>query len=234
MQDRLTLLEQMNQSFGSKHQDSPMISYRTAYERAVLLMNSKAAGAFDLDSEPAAVRDRYGRNRFGQGCLLARRLVERGVPFVEVTLSGVEGQPLGWDTHADNFTMVQKLSEVLDPAWATLMNDLSERGLLETTTIVWMGEFGRTPKINTSGGRDHFPQAWSAVLAGGGVRGGQVVGQTSDDGMTVKEKPVTVPDFLATVCSAIGVDPLAQNDSNVGRPIRLVDPEAKALKEVTG
>ena len=139
-----------------------------AYLRAVKMMRSPAAKAFDLDEEPAAVRDAYGRNPFGQGCLLARRLVERGVPFVEVTLSGVDGRnSLGWDTHAQNFDTVKSLCGVLDAGWATLISDLRSRGLLDDTLIVWMGEFGRTPKINESAGRDHFPNAWSTVLAGG-------------------------------------------------------------------
>ena len=112
------------------------------------------------------------------------------------------------------------------------MKELDERGLLDCTLIVWMGEFGRTPKINSAGGRDHFPQACSTVLAGGGIRGGQVIGRTSADGMTVEDRPVSVPDLLATVCTALGVDPMQQNDSNVGRPIRIVDPAAKPISEV--
>src|SRR4029078_11567127 len=121
------------------------------------------------------LRDSYGRNRFGQGCLLARRLVERGVSFVEVTLDG-------WDTHQQNFEQVKTLSETLDPAFATLLSDLKDRGMLENTLVVWMGECGRTPKINPQGGRDHFPHAWSSVLAGAGVKGGQAIGKTSDYG----------------------------------------------------
>jgi uncharacterized protein (DUF1501 family) len=195
-------------------------------------MRTESAKAFDLDDEPAAVRDAYGRNRFGQGCLLARRLVERGVPFVEVTLGGVNS--IGWDTHADNFHGVKTLSETLDPAWATLMNELQARRLLESTLIVWMGEFGRTPKINPNTGRDHYPNAWSTVLAGGGIRGGQVVGRTSPDGTTVEERKVSVPDLLATACQALGIDPMTQNVSNVGRPIRLVDPAAKVIEEIVG
>jgi uncharacterized protein (DUF1501 family) len=128
--------------------------------------------------------------------------------------------------------MVKALSEVLDPAWSTLMTDLKERGMLDSTLIVWMGEFGRTPKINANNGRDHFPDAWSTVLAGGGVKGGQAIGKTSADGMKVEDRPVTVPDFLATVCSALGVDPKKTNDSNVGRPIRIVDIAANPIKEV--
>src|SRR5262249_16714542 len=158
-------------------------SHRTAYERAVKLMRSAASKAFNLDEEPTKLREAYGKNLFGQGCLLARRLVERGVPFVEVTLGYLNGTPFAWDTHLDNFENVKKLSAILDPAWATLMDDLKARGLLDSTLIVWMGEFGRTPKINQQKGRDHYPSAWSTVLAGGGIKGGQVIGKTSPDGM---------------------------------------------------
>lgn len=203
-----------------------------AYERAVRLMQTAAASAFNLDEERPALRNRYGRNLFGQGCLLARRLVERGVPFIEVTLGSANGVSVGWDTHSANFDAVRRLSAVLDPAWATLMEDLQERGLLDNTLIVWMGEFGRTPKINGNAGRDHFPGAWSTVLAGGGIKGGQVVGRTSADGMKVTDRPVAVPDLLATVCLALGIDPLKQNQSNVGRPIRIVDKSARPLREV--
>ena len=138
----------------------------------------------------------------------------------------------GWDTHQQNFEAVKKLSEVLDPAWATLISDLRSHGLLDSTLIVWMGEFGRTPKINAQAGRDHFPAAWSTVLAGGGIKGGQVVGNTSPDGMMVKDRPVAVPDLLATVCKGLGIDPMGQNDSGIGRPIRIVDPKAKPIHEV--
>ena len=192
---------------GSRPGVSPL-SHQDAYLRAVKMMRSPAAKAFELDDEPAEVRDAYGRNPFGQGCLLARRLVEKGVPFVEVTLSAADGSmAFGWDTHQKNFDAVQKLSQVLDPAWATLMTDLRTRGLLDSTLIVWMGEFGRTPKINKDAGRDHFPNAWTTVLAGGGIKGGQAIGDTGPDGMTVKDRPVTVPDLLATVCKALGDRP---------------------------
>jgi uncharacterized protein (DUF1501 family) len=155
------------------------------------------------------------------------------VPFVEVTLAGVNNNgAFGWDTHNQNFEAVKRLSEVLDPAWGTLMADLKDRGLLDTTLIVWMGEFGRTPKINGQQGRDHFPNAWSTVLAGGGVKGGQAYGKTSADGTTVEENPVSVADFIATVVSALGIDPLKQNMSNVGRPIRIADKGANPIKEV--
>jgi uncharacterized protein (DUF1501 family) len=127
---------------------------------------------------------------------------------------------------------VKTLSGVLDPAWGTLMDDLKERGLLDSTLIVWMGEFGRTPLINGQQGRDHWANSWTAVLGGGGIKGGQVIGKTSKDGTTVEERPVKVEDFLGTVATALGIDPAKQNNSNVNRPIRIVEPTAKPIKEV--
>jgi hypothetical protein len=229
---RIQLLQGMENAFLARHSGVSPKSHHTAYERAVKMMRSSAAKAFDLEDEPAEVRDAYGRNLFGQGCLLARRLVERGVPFIEVTLGGLNNNALGWDTHAQNFDNVRRLSEVLDPAWATLMGDLKTKGLLDSTLIVWMGEFGRTPRINQNTGRDHYPNAWSTVLAGGGIKGGQVVGKTSADGTTVEERPVSVPDFLATICLALGIDPKKQNLSNVDRPIRIVDKAAQPITEI--
>jgi hypothetical protein len=231
---RIALLDEMESDFLASRPGAAAQSHRTAYQRAVTMMRSAAVKAFNLDEEPEKLRDAYGRSLFGQGCLLARRLVERGVAFVEVTLStapGVGG--IGWDTHQNNFENVKRLSHVLDPAWATLMEDLQDRGLLDSTLIVWMGEFGRTPKIaKERTGRDHWANSWSTVLAGGGIKGGQVVGKTSPDGMTVEERLVQVPDLLATVCLALGLDPKKQNNSNVGRPIRLVEPAARPIQEV--
>lgn len=229
---RLDLLEGLESRFRAERPDVPVRSHRTAYESAVRMMRSEAVAAFRLEDEPDELRDRYGRNRFGQGCLLARRLVERGVPFVEVSLNGVENQGPGWDTHDDNFTRVKELSGVLDAGWATLMQDLKSRGMLDSTLIVWSGEFGRTPKINERTGRDHFAEAWSTVLAGGGIRGGQAVGKSSDDGMQVLDRPVKVADFLATICGALGIDTDVQNMSNVGRPIRIVEADAQPITEV--
>ena len=233
MESRLGLLSAMEAEFATGRPDGVLTGRRTAYEKAVRMMSTAAAGAFELDGEPDPLRDRYGRNPFGQGCLLARRLVERGVPFVEVCLNGADGsQAFAWDTHQDNFAAVKTLCGVLDPAWSTLLDDLSDRGLLDTTTVVWMGEFGRTPQINANAGRDHFPVAWSAALSGGGVRGGQVVGATTDDGMEVADRPVRVPDLIATIARAVGVDPATDNLSNVGRPITLADGEAEVLEGV--
>jgi hypothetical protein len=221
---RMDLLRAVQHDFLAGHPDRPALSHQSAYDRALRLMRTTAAKAFDLDAEKAPVRDAYGRNLFGQGCLLARRLVERRVPFVEVTLNG-------WDTHGQNAATVKNLSQTVDAAWAALMRDLKERGLLETTLIVWMGEFGRTPKFPRPDGRDHWPNSFCGVLAGGGIKGGQAIGNTGPDGMGVKERPVAVPEFLATICQALGIDHQKQNVSNVGRPIRIVAPGTKAVQE---
>lgn len=231
-QTRLQFLQDIDAEFQAQRPDPTIDSRRAAYERALRLMRSQAGQAFDLESESPALRDRYGRNTFGQGCLLARRLVEQGVPFIEVPLSTVpSGNFVGWDTHQNNFEAVKQLSAILDPGWATLISDLQERGLLETTLIVWMGEFGRTPTINGQGGRDHYPAAWSTVLAGS-IRGGQAIGKTNAGGTAVTDRPVSHADLIATICRAVGVDPSRQNMSNVGRPIRLADPEAQPITEV--
>ncbi|HMF13733.1 MAG TPA: DUF1501 domain-containing protein, partial [Gemmataceae bacterium] len=229
---RIELLQGLQKDFLESRPGIATQSHLAAYDRAVRLMRTEAAKAFDLEREKATLRDAYGRNLFGQGCLLARRLIERGVPFVEVTMGGINGGAFGWDTHGNNFEQVKQLSAVLDAAWGTLMTDLKERGLLDSTLIVWMGEFGRTPQINQNGGRDHFPNAWSTALAGGGIKGGGAVGKTSKDGTKVEDRKVTVQDFLATICEALGIDPTKQNQSNVGRPIRIVDKSANAIKEI--
>jgi len=222
---RWSLLQGLQQDFAAQRPDLPVQSHQSAYDRALKMMRGRATKIFDLSQENDWIRDAYGRNNFGQGCLLARRLVEAGVPFVEVTLNG-------WDTHNNNFEQSKTLCQTLDPAWATLLTDLRQRGMLETTLVIWMGEFGRTPRINGNNGRDHFPNAWSAALAGGNIRGGQAVGSTSDDGQVVQDRPVSIPELLATVCHGLGLDPMKQNMSNVGRPIRLVDPDASPVSEV--
>ena len=234
---RIDLLEQMQSDFARNHPSIAARSHSTAYTRAVRLMRTEARTAFNLDEEPAALRDAYGRSLFGQSCLLARRLVERGVSFVEVNLGALPNAPAGWDTHGQNFDQVRRLSEVLDPGFATLLSDLNDRSMIGDTTVVWMGEFGRTPQIRNNGpgggGRDHFPNAWSTVIAGGGIRGGQAFGRTSPDGTTVEDpRPVSTRDFLATVCCAMGIDHTRQNMSNAGRPIRIVEQGAMPIREV--
>jgi len=230
---RIEMLEQMQSDFVRNHSSIAARSHATAYNRAVRLMRTEARTAFNLDEEPAALRDAYGRNLFGQSCLLARRLVERGVSFVEVNLGSIPNAPAGWDTHGQNFDNVRRLSEVLDPGFAALLADLNDRSMIGETTVVWMGEFGRTPRINQGQGRDHYPNAWSAVIAGGGIRGGQAFGRTSADGSTVEDpRAVSTRDFLATVCLALGIDHTRQNMSNAGRPIRIVEQGAMPIREV--
>jgi hypothetical protein len=197
----------------------------SARDRALRLMNPQAASVFNLEEEQASVREAYGSGSFGQGCLMARRLVERGVSFVEVSLNG-------WDTHSNNFERVKELSQQLDRGCASLLNDLRERGLLKDTLVVCQGEFGRTPRINGQDGRDHWPASWAMMLAGAGIRGGQVIGETSADGAEIKSKPTRTADLMATIFRGVGLDPRKQNMSNVGRPIRLADPDGTPLEEL--
>ncbi len=227
---RLQLAQQMQREFAVDRPGIAPGSHLAAYDQAARLMSPAASRAFRLTEEPEKVRDAYGRTLFGQGCLMARRLIERGVPFVEVAFGGQSGAD--WDTHVDNFESVRRLSGVLDAGWSALLQDLSDRGLLENTLVVWAGEFGRTPKINSANGRDHFPDAWTVALSGGGVSGGQVIGRTSAGGEAVEDRPVTVPNLLATVCRSVGIDPAKQYESNTGRPISIVDGGAQPIAGV--
>jgi uncharacterized protein (DUF1501 family) len=191
-------------------------------------MRSKEAQAFDLSREAVLARSAYGETAFGKGCLLARRLIEVGVPFVEVFLGG-------WDTHKDNFPKVKNLSGQIDGPISTLLTDLKSRGLLDSTLVIWMGEFGRTPKITSNQGtpgRNHYPKAWTSVMFGGGIKGGQIIGKTDKEGAEVVEHPVSGLDFLATVCSIIGIDYTKENQTSIGRPIRIVDKGAKPIGEL--
>jgi uncharacterized protein (DUF1501 family) len=231
MKDQFGILRFMQQEFGGTSDAAK--AHQASYNKAMRMVETQGRKAFQLDEEKPELRDAYGRNRFGQGCLLARRMVERGVAFVEVAMSGTPGTP-NWDTHGDNFNAVKTLSGVLDPAFATLMKDLRERGLLESTLVIWMGEFGRTPKINPQGGRDHFPVAWSVALGGAGIKGGQAYGKTSPDGMEVTDGKVGVADLYATICQAVGINPAKENISPEGRPIPLVERGAKPIAELVG
>ncbi len=189
-------------------------------DRALQLLSSDtAAGAFDLAREPDAVRDRYGRHSWGQSHLLARRLIEAGSRFV----AAVNGPSIVWDTHNDNFNRLKnQLVPPMEQAYAALLDDLSERGLLESTLVLWIGDFGRTPKVNNEAGRDHWPQCFSAVLAGGGIQGGQVVGRSDSQGAFPAERPVTPADIHATVFAALGYDASAIHYHTAdGRPMPL-------------
>jgi hypothetical protein len=227
---RLSLLDELEQGFHSTHNSSTAQAHRTTMQRAVTLMRDTGTRAFDISREPAAAAAAYGATPFGRGCLMARRLVEAGVKFVEVTLGG-------WDTHQNNFERVRQLSGQVDPGMSALIRDLNDRGLLDTTLVIWMGEFGRTPRINNRGaqpGRDHYPRAWSCVLAGGGIRGGQVIGRTDAEAATVAERPVNTLDFMASVCRVLGIDYNRQNLTGIGRPIRIVDRPATPIAQLFG
>jgi len=216
---RVGLLQEMESAFFKEYKADAITDHKTAYERAVKLMQSKEAKSFDLALEPAASRAKYGTGRFADGVLMARRLVEIGVPFIEVSLGG-------WDTHMDNFERVKKLSGEIDSPMSALITDLQERGLLDSTLIVWMGDFGRTPNINTKGakpGRDHFPKAWSLAMFGGGIKGGQIIGKTDKEGAEVVERKTTAQDCLATFCDVLSIDHTKKNDTPTGRPITIVE-----------
>ena len=214
--ERLKMLRTIEKDFIAKRTGRSTEAHEAIYKKADELINSPKIDAFRLDEEPLAVQEAYGMNRFGQGCLMARRLVEAGVKFVEVALDG-------WDTHQNNFDRTKELLDMVDPAYAMLLKDLSERDLLDETIVLWLGEFGRTPKINENDGRDHHTNGWSAVVAGGGVRGGQTVGSTNEDGSEVVSGAVGVPDLFASLCFALGIDKDEENYSRSGRPIRVVN-----------
>jgi uncharacterized protein (DUF1501 family) len=223
-ENRRQILERMESRFGAETGDAKVDGRRALYAKAIRMMQSPRIKAFDLADEPEATKKDYGATDFGRGCLAARRLVEAGARFVEVTLDG-------WDTHKDNFGRTKKLMETLDPAMSALLRDLEARKLLDSTLVVWMGDFGRTPRINANDGRDHHPGSWSAVLAGGGARGGVVYGATDAAGDKVASKPVSVPNLLATIVQLVGIDPGETRTSPAGRPIAITDSGAP-IKEL--
>jgi hypothetical protein len=226
-QRRLGLLDKLETVGFGKHGGADRVrDHKALYHQTSRMVLSPRMKAFNLDDENPQLRDAYGRTPFGQGCLLARRLVESGVSFIEVRSNG-------WDTHQNVNEKVGTLASQVDPAFATLIEDLKRRGMLDKTLVVWMGEFGRTPKINPNAGRDHFPRVFNVALAGGGVKGGQVIGASSNDGTEVKDRPVTVPDLMASFCHALKVDPTKESMTPVGRPIKIVD-GGKAVREIFG
>jgi hypothetical protein len=213
---RLRLLGKMDDQFAQQGARQEVADHQKLYGKAARLVTSPRMEAFDLNHEPAATRDAYGRGEFASGCLLARRLVEAGVPCVEVGLGN-------WDTHDGNFDRSRQLCQQMDTPAAQLIADLKQRGLLDNTLVIWMGEFGRTPRVNPRGGRDHFPRAFSVALAGGGIRGGQVIGATDPSGSDVADRPVSVSDLFRTFCQSLGLPADKENMSGIGRPIRVVD-----------
>lgn len=196
--DRLLLANAFDEEFHGRYNHKKVRAYTDMYEDAIRLMKSEDLKAFDLNKESKEIREEYGDNSFGQGCLLARRLIENDVRFVEVSLGG-------WDTHNNNFDSVSRRAGTLDQAMAALLTDLERRGLLEETLVVLATEFGRTPRINQNDGRDHFPKAFSGVLAGGGIKGGQVYGVTDETSSNVLDQRVSIPDFNATIAHALGL-----------------------------
>jgi hypothetical protein len=221
---RKQALEALENDFAAATGDIKIKGRRAVYAKAIRMMYAPRLKAFDLEDEPSATVRAYGDSDFGRGCLMARRLVEGGVRFVEVVLDG-------WDTHKDNFGRTEKLMGQLDPAMATLINDFAARNMLDSTLIMVLGEFGRTPKINTDEGRDHHPAAWSAVLAGGGVRGGVTWGATSDEGDKVVDKPTQVADLMATAATLLGIDPEKEFTTPLGRPVTITD-NGKVIREL--
>ena len=221
---RIALLDDLEGDFAAESRRKLVEEHRAVLGNASRMVKSPALEAFDLGKEKATVRDQYGRTPFGQGCLLARRLVEAGVTFVEVDSNG-------WDTHQDNFDRVKTLSAGVDPGVGSLIADLKARGMLSRTLVVCMGEFGRTPRVNPNKGRDHWPRSFSAVLAGAGVKGGQVIGSTSADGTSIKDRPVAVADLFVSFCQALKIDPRKENLSTEGRPLKIVD-GGKVVKEL--
>lgn len=210
--------------FAAEHKAETARMHREAYEAARRLQNAR--GIFKIDEEWPKYAELYGDSALGRRCLLARRLVEAGVPFVEVGQSS-------YDSHADNFAWHKGLLPPMEHAWAGLLVDLEQRGLLEKTLVVWTGEIGRTPQINNRAGRDHYVRCWTTALAGCGVKGGLVYGESDRDGMEVKENPVTEGDFFATIYQALSIDPKTENLSGV-RPIPLAPFGSKVVGQLLG
>lgn len=226
-QRRLKDLELLTKSFsrGAFNRVNRTMHKKTI-DRALAMMRSEQLKSFLIESETAAVKSAYGDTQFGRGCLVARRLVERGVRAVEVTLNG-------FDTHASNHEGHITQAKILDPAFAALIKDLKDRDLLDSTVVLCIGEFGRTPVINKAAGRDHFPQAFSCVVGGGGLKGGLVIGET-DPAETRKAPPnaIQVPDLYATVLHTLGVDFTKEYDTPIGRPMRAVNENARLIRQL--
>ena len=222
---RLQILEKMNRRTSAQNGAEELKASQTALKDAVALMESPALKAFDLKKENPATVEKYGDTEFGRGALLARRLVEQGVRFVQVNRGG-------FDNHGNIFEAMRNHGADMDPAIASLISDLKANGKLEKTLIVVLSEFGRTPRINDGGGRDHWARAFSCMMAGGGIKGGSIIGASDPDGMEVAERPVKVADLHATLCHALGIDLNKELTTPQGRPIRLVRKEANPINEL--
>lgn len=213
---RLGLLNNLEGDFSAAGAKQAVDDHQKLYKQAAKMVLSPQMKAFDLNEEPSSMHAGYGEGNFAKGCLLARRLVESGVAFVEVNLGN-------WDTHRNNFESVPRLAAQCDQPFAFLLEDLKQRGMLDKTLVIWMGEFGRTPRINPNSGRDHYPRAFNVVLSGAGIRGGQVIGSTDAGGNSVAERPVGVSDLFRSFCTALQIDPNYEHFTSIGRPIKTVD-----------
>ncbi|MCH1499030.1 MAG: DUF1501 domain-containing protein [Akkermansiaceae bacterium] len=222
---RLQILEKMNRRTSAQNGAEELKASQTALKDAVALMESPALKAFDLEKENPTTVEKYGDTEFGRGALLARRLVEQGVRFVQVNRGG-------FDNHGNIFEAMRNHGADMDPAIASLISDLKASGKLEKTLIVVLSEFGRTPRINDGGGRDHWARVFSCMMAGGGIKGGSIIGASDPDGMEVAERPVKVADLHATLCHALGIDLNKELTTPQGRPIRLVRKEANPINEL--
>ena len=213
---RLELIDKFDAGFRKKYPQKQVEAYSEFYRQANQLVHSEELKAFDLNQEKAEVRDKYGRDQFGQGCLLARRLVEHNVRFIEISLGG-------WDMHVDIYQTdkLPKVAGTLDRAASVLISDLKEKGLLKNTLVVLATEFGRTPRINQNGGRDHHPGAFSGFMAGGGIKGGRFYGASDKDGFSAEEDDVTIGDFNATIGHALGLPLTKEFFSKSGRPFKV-------------
>lgn len=225
-QRRLGLLRELEEPFAQAGAGQQVRDHQTLYQQTSRLVLSPRTRSFGLDHEPARLRDAYGRSPFGQGCLLARKLIEAGVPIVEV-------QSSGWDTHGDELNSLKRLIPPVDQGVAALLTDLKSRGLLERTLVIWMGEFGRTPRVNLNNGRDHYPEAFNLALAGCGVKAGQVIGATNAVGTQVAQRPISVQDLFCTIYQGLGVNFRHEYESNVNRPLPIVEGGA-VVNEVFG
>ncbi len=208
------------------------------FQQAYTLMSSEnAREAFDLSKEPAELREAYGDNKFGQSCLLARRLIERGVRFVTINMFETVFNEITWDIHGSApFSPIECYQDLVGPmfdhGYSSLLNDLHQRGMLDNTLVVAMGEFGRTPKTNPAGGRDHWPQVWSILMAGGGVQGGRIVGKTDEIGAYPVERPVSPAEVVATTYECLGIDLETELPGPGARPIPVVDYGVKPITEL--
>jgi len=225
LEQRLAMLDTIESRFIGERRGASADDHAKVLDKTVKLMTSKQMEAFKVAKEPKEVQERYGNNGFGKGCLMARRLVEMGVPFVEVDLGG-------WDNHANIFPTLQNQKlPVLDQAMSALVADLADRGMLDDTVVMWMGEFSRTPNINGGAGRDHWARSWSVVVGGGGFKRGVVVGETSSDGKEVVSEPYSSQDLMASVLKALGIGLETTFTAKNGRPMKIAN-SGKVIKEL--